>query len=275
MALRVSAWIYLAQQTFSGACMLWAIGLSMGRLRASPWRMGLTALLLAMVTMAAAGLHPLLRLAAMALTALAPLAAWPDAPRRFRPRMAALGCILPLMMTGLMRLLSALPGWLALGAGCALVIILARSDGRAPPLPQIATVEVALGRRSATLSALVDTGNLLRDGLTGLPVIVISRRAAARLICLPPDGTLLPGMRLLPVRTVSGVSVMTILRPDRLRIRVGGAWQAAEALIGLSPGGGEGFQALVPAGLMADAPAPPARAAPDPPSPSSQPFTGG
>ena len=80
-------------------------------------------------------------------------------------------------------------------------------------------------------------------------------------------------MRLLPVRTVSGVALMTILRPDQLRIRTGGAWQAAEALIGLSPGGGEGFQALVPASLLERVPQ---DAIPHPPHiPSTRPSTGG
>ena len=108
------------------------------------------------------------------------------------------------------------------------------------------------------IGAMLAVGELdliifLRDPLTGLPVIVISRRAAARLTPLPPEGSLLPGMRLMRVRTVAGTSLMPILRPDSLRIRVGGAWQEAEALIGLSPGGGEGFQALVPASLVSTA----------------------
>ena len=49
--------------------------------------------------------------------------------------------------------------------------------------------------------------------------------------------------------------MMRILRPDQVRIQTDGAWQDAQALIGLSPDGYEGFQALVPACLLSAIPA--------------------
>lgn len=249
--MRVSAWLYLMEQTLVSACLLRAIGLSAGLQRASPWRLALLSGMLAALTMASLGLPPVLRLLFAPLTALAPLAAWPGAPRRLRLRMALTAAALPLTLTGLMRLMAPtrLPGLLLLAAGCGGVMLAARSAAGAA-VPRCTTVELCLGARRTTLTALVDTGNLLRDGVTGLPVIVISRRAASRLMALPEGTTLRPGMRLMSVRTISGRTLMTILRPDAVRLKEGGRWREAHALIGLSPDGYEGFQALVPACLV-------------------------
>ena len=249
--MRVSAWLYLLQQLLSSACILWAIGRCAGCAHTPPWRLLLAGMPPALMSMAAVDL-PLLRLVMTPACALSPLAAWPDAPRSLRRRMALAALVLPLLLTGLMRMALALtlPASLAAPLVCGALLLLAQADRPGIPLPRCTSVDVSLHRRSAVLTALVDSGNLLRDPLTGLPVIVISRRAAARLTPLPPEGELLPGMRLIRVRTVAGISLMPILRPDSLRIRIGGAWQQAEALIGLSPGGGEGFQALVPASLV-------------------------
>lgn len=258
--MRVSAWLYLTQQLLGSVILLQCAGLSAGLPPRLPWRTLLMSLPLALGTMAAQSLPPVVRLLLLPAAALTPLAAWPDAPRHLHLRMAALGLLLPVTLTGLMRLLTMLrlPAALVCALGYGALLLLSRADRRPARLPECTSVEVSLGLRRATLTALVDTGNLLRDGVTGLPVIVISRRAASRLVRLPEDGSLLPGMRLLPVRTVSGTATMTILRPDALRIRTSGAWQNAQAVIGLSPGGGEGFQALVPASLLAQLPAAPA-----------------
>lgn len=249
--MRVSAWLFLMQQLLCSACILWAAGRSSGCAPTPLWRLLLSSVPPALMSMASVNL-PLLRMAMAPACALTPLAAFPEAPRSLRPRLAALGLVLPLTLAGLMRLMLALtlPAALTEPLVCGVLLLLARADSPDKPLPRCTSVDVSLKKHSAVLTALVDSGNLLRDPLTGLPVIVISRRAAARLTPLPPEGEVLPGMRLMRVRTVAGTSLMPILRPDALRIRVGGAWQEAEALIGLSPGGGEGFQALVPACLV-------------------------
>ena len=87
--------------------------------------------------------------------------------------------------------------------------------------------------------------------VTGLPVIVISKRAAERLVQLPPEGKLTYPFRLLHVRTVSGTSMMTIFHPDSVCVKTPEGWQRVETLLGVSPEGYDGFQALVPASLMA------------------------
>ena len=116
-----------------------------------------------------------------------------------------------------------------------------------------ATVELMHQGHIVTLTALVDTGNLLRDPLTGLPVIVVSRQAARKLTSLPAPGQLLPGMRLISVRTAAGSALMAIFRPQRVRVLSGQTWREVRAMVGLSPDGYEGAQALLPACLTEDA----------------------
>lgn len=253
--MRVSGWLYLIEQTLCGCCLLCAIGLCAGMRRPCLWRIALISSFLSVGTIAAQSLSAVGRmLLLLPVTAFAPLLAYPDAPKRLHLRMAAAGGALSLWLTGTMRFLAPLmlPGTLQLLLGCALLGFSAHAASRTSAPPRCTTVELRLGTRRTSLTALVDSGNLLRDAVTGLPVIVISRRAAARLIPLPPGETLLPGMRLMSVRTISGTALMTILRPDTVRLLTGGAWQEVQALIGLSPDGYDGFQALVPANLISD-----------------------
>lgn len=249
--MQASGWLYLVEQTLTSACLIWSAGRCAGLRSGRIGRTLFLSLLLALVTMAMLSRPLPLRLLTLPLAALSPIAIWPDAPRRLYLRMAALGALLPLTFSGLMRLLVPLhlPGLVLLAAGCGGMFLASVAASRASPPPQCTTVEVRCGTNRASLTALVDSGNLLRDSVTGLPVIVISRSAAAKLIPLPADGTLLPGMRLLPVRTVSGVALMTILHPEEVRVRAGGTWIVTDAVIGLSPSGGEGFQALIPVSL--------------------------
>jgi len=73
------------------------------------------------------------------------------------------------------------------------------------------TVKIVHAARHITLTALVDSGNLLRDPLTQLPVIVI--------------------------------------RPQQIRLLLPGGWHDVRAVVGLSPEGYSGYQALVPASV--------------------------
>jgi hypothetical protein len=117
--------------------------------------------------------------------------------------------------------------------------------------PALATVDVRHGAHHLTLTALIDSGNLLRDPVTGLPVIVISRRAAMRLVQLPGEGKVVYPFRLITVRTVNGTGLMTVFHPDSVCLLTPAGWVRVETLLGVSPEGYDGFQALVPARLMA------------------------
>lgn len=255
--MRISGWLYLIEQALCSCCLLCAIGLCAGVRRPCLWRIALISAFLSAGTLAAQSLNVLARmLLLLPVTAFSPLLAYPDVPRRLHLRMAAAGIALSIWLTGVMRLISPLmlPGTLQLLLGCALLAFFAHISSRTTAPPRCISVELRLGLRQTALTALVDSGNLLRDAVTGLPVIVISRRAASRLMALPSGDALLPGMRLMNVRTISGTALMTILRPDSVRILTGGEWQEAQALIGLSPDGYDGFQALVPACLVSGTP---------------------
>lgn len=254
----VSGWLYLLEQTGVGFCLLTAIGLCAG-CRLSYLHIALSALLGALTALATASSPLWLRLTAWGLVCLAgPMLAFPGLPRSLRLRTVLCTLLLSLTCAGLMRLMHPLPlpsaAMVLLGCGAlrSLPLLLPKPQ----ELPHLATVDIRCGAHHVALTALIDSGNLLRDAVSGLPVIVISRRAAMRLVSLPPAGALSPGMRLLPVRTISGMAMMPIFRPDCVCLLQQGVWQNVPAIIGVSPDGYDGFQALVPSCLLPAAPSP-------------------
>ncbi len=114
---------------------------------------------------------------------------------------------------------------------------------------EVKQLELGIGGLNILLPAMVDSGNLLRDPLTGLPVLVVSQTAVRSLfpeyldLCDLQD---LPmGFRLLSVRTASGRALWPLFRPEVCRIYVNGRAQEARALVAVS-GEYQGIQALVP-----------------------------
>ena len=92
--------------------------------------------------------------------------------------------------------------------------------------------------RSARLPVLRDSGNLLTDGVTGLPVIVVSEGTVASLL---PAGvrtgnlsTLPPGWRLLPIRTAAGNGTLMCFRADQLELRTKGKARRIDAAVAIS-----------------------------------------
>ena len=89
-----------------------------------------------------------------------------------------------------------------------------------------------------TLDGLVDTGNLLRDPVTALPVVVASYDALRT--HLPEGmacgriGTLPRGFRLISVRTAAGSQLLMCFRPRALYIRSGRVWRAVHAVVAVS-----------------------------------------
>lgn len=251
--MQVSIWLYILYQTGLTSCLLMCIGLSAGLRRKSPLRLCLVSLAVGCMCAWMVNASPLLRgMTLLLCAACAPLLAWPGAPKRIWTRMIASGCFLSLGMTGLMRFAApfGLPAALIVLGVCLLLRTVPALLPKTEDAPRLATVDIRHGAHRLTLTGLIDSGNLLRDPVTALPVIVISRRAAMRLIPLPEAGKVTYPFRLITVRTVSGMGTMTVFHPDSVCLLTKEGWQRVETLLGVSPEGYDGFQALVPAGLM-------------------------
>lgn len=111
-------------------------------------------------------------------------------------------------------------------------------------------VELRLDEHSVLLPAMLDSGNLLRDPVSGLPVLVAPRRALDALV---PEARgrdalaeLPQGFRLLRVRTAAGSGLMPLFRPDGCRLYLNGCAVDAEVLVAVAGQDYGGVQALVP-----------------------------
>lgn len=123
-------------------------------------------------------------------------------------------------------------------------------------------LEVTFCGRTVTLCGMSDSGNLLRDPVTGKPCIVADTK---RIRCiLPPElsghsgksalsalsciqGDVRKRIALIPVRTASGESMLIGLRAERVKIKIGGKEREADAIIALSE---LEVEALVPSCLL-------------------------
>lgn len=113
-------------------------------------------------------------------------------------------------------------------------------------------VELSYGDKRIRLTALRDTGNTLRDPITGGQVLVVGADVAQELTGLtvqqlktPVESVgILPGLRLIPYRTV-GQEAGLLLAMKLPRVKIG-AWQGSSLVAfapeGLSPEGA--YQAL-------------------------------
>lgn len=117
-------------------------------------------------------------------------------------------------------------------------------------LMNVRQVELRVEERGIILPAMLDSGNLLRDPITGKPVLVIPARAARTLfpdLEDPSNLTELPlGFRLLNVRTAAGSSLLPMFRPDECRIYLNGSACRADLLVAVAGEEYHGVQALVP-----------------------------
>lgn len=115
---------------------------------------------------------------------------------------------------------------------------------------EVRQVELRVGTQCILLPAMLDSGNLLTDPITGLPVLVVPLRAARTLFpyvqdisdikCLPL------GFRLLSVRTAAGSALLPMFRPDECKLYLDGKTCVAELLVAVTGAEYRGVQALVP-----------------------------
>lgn len=102
------------------------------------------------------------------------------------------------------------------------------------------SLRLRLGGRTLHLTALMDTGNLLMEPVSGLPVVVV------RPGLLPPYAG-----RPVPYRTVDGDGVLYAIRPDELCVYQG-YWHRADAMIAESKRALKSADAIVGAGILTD-----------------------
>ena len=141
--------------------------------------------------------------------------------------------------------------WGILGAAAA-VSLLCIFGFRGKIGKEFLPVELTYGEKNVKLTALCDTGNTLRDPITGQPVLIVGLQAASRLTGLTekelrdPVGTMgkLPGLCLVPYRAVGKSGGMLLaLRLQNVKI---GTWQGTRTVAFAPEGLGENteYQAL-------------------------------
>lgn len=102
--------------------------------------------------------------------------------------------------------------------------VLCQMGFRGKPLGrELLPMEVTYRGRTVRLLALRDTGNTLRDPLTGRQVTVLSPEAGTKLgipgeVLRDPAGAMMPGIRLIPCGTVGGGGLLAAVRCERVVI---------------------------------------------------------
>ena len=152
--------------------------------------------------------------------------------------------LLSMALGGLAVSLDTVGGGVLLCAGALAVLCRMglRSRGR-----QFVSVTVTYEGRTAAVRALQDTGNTLRDPITGESVTVLSQQVGEALgipaaVLRDPAGAMVPGLRLIPARTVGGGGLLAAVRCQRVEIgsRPGGTLVA----FAREPFGNGEYQAL-------------------------------
>lgn len=125
--------------------------------------------------------------------------------------------------------------------------------------------KVTLFCRCQRFRAVVDTGNALRDPITGIPAAVLSVKAAERLMpeIFPEARTLSPGeclsrlpeayrarARLLPAKTVTGEGLLLAFRPERFELEEQDSEaRSYELLLVIAPMEHDEAEILLPPGI--------------------------
>ena len=136
--------------------------------------------------------------------------------------------------------------------------ILTRRGGRAlrrAENTEQALLCLTLGGKSVRLSARVDSGNLMRDPLSGRSVVAVDERILKPLL---PSGFLehwqerrdyARRVRLIPTKTATGEGILVAVEPDSLTVLTNGRETRIDCLVAAArlDGGEHGFDALLPA----------------------------
>ena len=125
---------------------------------------------------------------------------------------------------------------------------------------------VSMGKKSLILQALSDSGNLVRDPISGKSVIIIDRAELSKitnvsafdkyLLGEPPD-VAIKGLRLIPINTAGGKGMLCAAIPDKITAEIVTAKNKTinfELDVLISPSdiknSAEGYGAIVPAEIL-------------------------
>ena len=101
-----------------------------------------------------------------------------------------------------------------------------------------AEIRLLFDHGGVSLCGIWDTGNMLRDPVTSLPVVVVSHRAIRPFLPAGVDPlryeTLPQGFRLISVQTAAGSRLLMCFRPRAIFIRSGRIWRAFHAVVAVS-----------------------------------------
>ena len=229
--MRASGFLFLLEQGLCGICLMSALSAALGLPRVNRGRRLLFAILYAGFTLLSLSVPPLLQVVMRTL------------PFCLTMLMMQWGC------AGLSALLP-LPGAVQTALTCTLLLLLRRLTRLEHGKRRFVRVRIRCGNCESAVTALVDSGNLLCDPLSGDPVLILPRNTFRRLTHLPEDSTLLPGMRLLRARTASGITLMIVLRPDGIFLLSGWKETALRGLIGCALSGGGVHQPVMPESMV-------------------------
>lgn len=128
-----------------------------------------------------------------------------------------------------------------------------------------AEVKILWEGRQAKLSALIDSGNLLREPISGRSCVVVDASALAgflpeEILCASSSGVLsglscvsaryAKSIGIIPTATATGEGLLLSVRADRIEIDAGRGYYEADAVIALGRLGEGEASALVPAELI-------------------------
>lgn len=242
-----TGWVFLLDALLDGVMV--TLALRLGGAKAPVWRIVLAALLGAAAAPLCAGLPREGRALLWLPIAMGMMAA--ACGRAIRPFRAA-GLLLGAagLLGGTIQALSGATGSKATGLllGTLAIPLLSTAMIRASRMRrnvQTVRVRMTYKKRTARFSAVVDSGNCLRDYLTHRPVIVIPQARGNRLFGLE-DTPLRP----IFADTAGGRQMMFCLTPERTILCDGRNEWAVEAMLALSPGLGGNAPALLPASLL-------------------------
>lgn len=102
-----------------------------------------------------------------------------------------------------------------------------------PSTDELIKITIIKDGKTASISAYPDSGNNLRDFLTGLPVIVCRKDKIKGIFTLENEEELPSGARIIPFSSIGGNGFITAFKPDSLTAEYGGGKEKnIEALIG-------------------------------------------